>query len=349
MPCRRTSRIGWYALLNEAAHCLAEDIVDDADLVDAGVIFGTGFAPFRGGPLHYARTQGIDTVVARLKEFSEPASVHASRRLRAGTSCARCEPDRLPRPKSLWLQYAALLKCRCCVHPHGSSLPANRRMTGTPLTIENLRRFTPLDSLKRENIAALAKKIQSHQLDSGKTLFREGDADRRTYLPADRHAAAHQSGRWPQDSAGRQRRGPQPGVADAAPPLDGQGRGPGRVHLHRHRPARRHADLGPDRQLRSTRPEHDTDRAGARRLDDHPASDQGVPPRSAGEYPGGLHAHAEDELQRRRSDHQAGRRRRLFLRHHARPLQRHPRDAAEQGRHQARRTWVLATRSAKKH
>lgn len=60
-----------YALLNEAAHCLAEDIVDDADLVDAGVIFGTGFAPFRGGPLNYARTQGIDTVVARLKEFSE--------------------------------------------------------------------------------------------------------------------------------------------------------------------------------------------------------------------------------------------------------------------------------------
>jgi CRP-like cAMP-binding protein len=54
-------------------------------------------------------------------------------------------------------------------------------MTGTPLSIESLRRFTPLDSLKRENIAALAKKIQSHQLDSGKTLFRQGDADRRTF------------------------------------------------------------------------------------------------------------------------------------------------------------------------
>ena len=36
---------------------LAEGIVADADLVDAGAIFGTGFAPFRGGPLHYAGTK----------------------------------------------------------------------------------------------------------------------------------------------------------------------------------------------------------------------------------------------------------------------------------------------------
>ena len=38
----------------EAKKALAEGIVSDADLVDAGAIFGTGFAPFRGGPLHYA-------------------------------------------------------------------------------------------------------------------------------------------------------------------------------------------------------------------------------------------------------------------------------------------------------
>jgi 3-hydroxyacyl-CoA dehydrogenase/enoyl-CoA hydratase/3-hydroxybutyryl-CoA epimerase len=38
----------------EAKAALAEGIVEDADLVDAGAIFGTGFAPFRGGPLHYA-------------------------------------------------------------------------------------------------------------------------------------------------------------------------------------------------------------------------------------------------------------------------------------------------------
>jgi len=39
--------------LNEAKSAVAEGIVADADLADAGLIFGTGFAPFRGGPLHY--------------------------------------------------------------------------------------------------------------------------------------------------------------------------------------------------------------------------------------------------------------------------------------------------------
>ena len=40
--------------VSEAQSALAHHIVADADLVDAGAIFGTGFAPFRGGPLHYA-------------------------------------------------------------------------------------------------------------------------------------------------------------------------------------------------------------------------------------------------------------------------------------------------------
>ena len=43
--------------LAEAQAVLAEGIVADADLVDAGLIFGTGFAPFRGGPLHYLATR----------------------------------------------------------------------------------------------------------------------------------------------------------------------------------------------------------------------------------------------------------------------------------------------------
>ena len=42
--------------VQEAKSALDERIVADADLVDAGAIFGTGFAPFRGGPLHYAET-----------------------------------------------------------------------------------------------------------------------------------------------------------------------------------------------------------------------------------------------------------------------------------------------------
>ena len=40
-------------LITEAQRALDERVVENADLVDAGVIFGTGFAPFRGGPLHY--------------------------------------------------------------------------------------------------------------------------------------------------------------------------------------------------------------------------------------------------------------------------------------------------------
>jgi 3-hydroxyacyl-CoA dehydrogenase/enoyl-CoA hydratase/3-hydroxybutyryl-CoA epimerase len=44
--------------LREAEAVLREGIVGDADLVDAGLIFGTGFAPFRGGPIHYLRTRG---------------------------------------------------------------------------------------------------------------------------------------------------------------------------------------------------------------------------------------------------------------------------------------------------
>jgi 3-hydroxyacyl-CoA dehydrogenase/enoyl-CoA hydratase/3-hydroxybutyryl-CoA epimerase len=44
--------------LHEAEAVLKEGIVADADLVDAGLIFGTGFAPFRGGPLHYIKSRG---------------------------------------------------------------------------------------------------------------------------------------------------------------------------------------------------------------------------------------------------------------------------------------------------
>jgi 3-hydroxyacyl-CoA dehydrogenase/enoyl-CoA hydratase/3-hydroxybutyryl-CoA epimerase len=59
------------ALVNECVACLREGIVEDADLIDAGVIFGTGFAPFRGGPLAYARTRGLDACVARLTLLAE--------------------------------------------------------------------------------------------------------------------------------------------------------------------------------------------------------------------------------------------------------------------------------------
>ena len=54
-------------LLNEAVAALHDGVVADADLLDAGVIFGTGFAPFRGGPIQYIRETGADALLARLK------------------------------------------------------------------------------------------------------------------------------------------------------------------------------------------------------------------------------------------------------------------------------------------
>lgn len=54
-------------------------------------------------------------------------------------------------------------------------------MTVKKVSIEALRQFSPLDSLKRENIAALAKKTDVRELESGRALFREGDSDKRTY------------------------------------------------------------------------------------------------------------------------------------------------------------------------
>jgi 3-hydroxyacyl-CoA dehydrogenase/enoyl-CoA hydratase/3-hydroxybutyryl-CoA epimerase len=54
-------------MLNEAVACLREQVIEEADLLDAGVIFGTGFAPFRGGPIYYARQRGPKAIVERLK------------------------------------------------------------------------------------------------------------------------------------------------------------------------------------------------------------------------------------------------------------------------------------------
>jgi 3-hydroxyacyl-CoA dehydrogenase/enoyl-CoA hydratase/3-hydroxybutyryl-CoA epimerase len=64
------------ALVNECVACLREQIVADADLVDAGIVFGAGFAPFRGGPLAWARETGVSAIVERLQAL---AAVHGAR------------------------------------------------------------------------------------------------------------------------------------------------------------------------------------------------------------------------------------------------------------------------------
>jgi 3-hydroxyacyl-CoA dehydrogenase/enoyl-CoA hydratase/3-hydroxybutyryl-CoA epimerase len=58
-------------MLNEAVAALREGVIGDADLLDAGVVFATGFAPFRGGPLQYARDRGIGEITRRLRELQQ--------------------------------------------------------------------------------------------------------------------------------------------------------------------------------------------------------------------------------------------------------------------------------------
>jgi 3-hydroxyacyl-CoA dehydrogenase / enoyl-CoA hydratase / 3-hydroxybutyryl-CoA epimerase len=57
--------------VNEAVACLREGIIADKDLLDAGIIFGTGFAPFRGGPIHYRDQQGAQDLYRKLVELEE--------------------------------------------------------------------------------------------------------------------------------------------------------------------------------------------------------------------------------------------------------------------------------------
>jgi 3-hydroxyacyl-CoA dehydrogenase/enoyl-CoA hydratase/3-hydroxybutyryl-CoA epimerase len=56
---------------NVCVACLREGIVDNADVVDGAMIFATGYAPFRGGPLNYARTRGVTNVVSTLETLSQ--------------------------------------------------------------------------------------------------------------------------------------------------------------------------------------------------------------------------------------------------------------------------------------
>ena len=57
--------------VNEAVACVREGIVADADLCDAGVIFGTGFAPHRGGPIHYLQSAGKEKLLAEMNALEQ--------------------------------------------------------------------------------------------------------------------------------------------------------------------------------------------------------------------------------------------------------------------------------------
>jgi len=58
-------------MVNEAAMCLQEGIVDNAQYLDMAMVMGTGFPPFRGGLLRYADAVGIDSVVITLESLAK--------------------------------------------------------------------------------------------------------------------------------------------------------------------------------------------------------------------------------------------------------------------------------------
>ena len=58
-------------MLNACAECLRKGVVETDDDLDAAMVFATGFAPFRGGPMTYARARGMSEIRARLSEFEQ--------------------------------------------------------------------------------------------------------------------------------------------------------------------------------------------------------------------------------------------------------------------------------------
>jgi 3-hydroxyacyl-CoA dehydrogenase / enoyl-CoA hydratase / 3-hydroxybutyryl-CoA epimerase len=58
-------------MLDVCVACLRESVVADEDTVDGAMVFATGFAPFRGGPMHYARSRGAANIRAELERLTQ--------------------------------------------------------------------------------------------------------------------------------------------------------------------------------------------------------------------------------------------------------------------------------------
>jgi len=58
-------------MINETMACLREGVAGSKDLIDAGIIFGTGFAPFHGGPLQYVKDRGQEQVMIALENLEK--------------------------------------------------------------------------------------------------------------------------------------------------------------------------------------------------------------------------------------------------------------------------------------
>ncbi len=62
-----------FLMVNEAARCLEEEVVATPEDADYGMVLGTGFPTFRGGPLRFAESHGLKKVVAEMEEIRSQA------------------------------------------------------------------------------------------------------------------------------------------------------------------------------------------------------------------------------------------------------------------------------------
>src|SRR5262249_95454 len=60
-----------FSMLDLCVDCVREGVVADEDTLDGAMIFATGFAPFRGGPMHYARSRGVADIRAELERLAQ--------------------------------------------------------------------------------------------------------------------------------------------------------------------------------------------------------------------------------------------------------------------------------------
>jgi len=58
-------------MVNEVARCVEEKVVDSPEDADYGMILGTGFAPFRGGPLRFAEHFGLKKIAEEMERLAQ--------------------------------------------------------------------------------------------------------------------------------------------------------------------------------------------------------------------------------------------------------------------------------------